>query len=303
MKEVSWEYALKEFELYIRMEKALSAHSLEAYLHDVARHQVFCNIVRRLAFPALVNPEVITLYLLFLSEDCFLSERSIARNLSAIKSFYAFLVQEQWLEISPVSDTTSPKFMAYLPVVLEIEEIEAIFEAISLKKPSGVRNRAILEVLYSSGLRVSELINLTYGQVYFQEGFLKVTGKGSKERLVPIGEPALDSLRTYWEVVRLQQQPKPGHEGYLFLNPSGKRISRISIFKIVKKIGMIAGIDKPISPHTFRHSFATHLVEGGADLRAVQEMLGHESIITTEVYTHLDSRYLREIINIYHPRR
>ncbi len=300
---ITWEYAIKEFEMYLRMERAMSSHSLAAYMHDIERHSVYCSSEQRLIYPSEVTQEHILRFMVFLSEDCFLSERSIARNISSVKSFYDFLAQEQYIEFSPASETGTPKFLAYLPVVLSIEEIDTIFETISLKKDTGIRNRAMLELLYSSGLRVSELTQLTYSQIYFQEGFLKITGKGNKERYVPVGEPALEYLHQYWTEVRSKKTIKHGYEPFVFLNPSGKSISRISVFKIVKKLCIQAGITKNVSPHTFRHSFATHLVEGGADLRSVQEMLGHESIITTEIYTHLDTSYLQEIISIYHPRR
>jgi len=194
-------------------------------------------------------------------------------------------------------------FGAYLPTVLSVEEIDSIFACIPLQRPVGIRNRAMIELLYASGLRVSELVNLTFQQILFDEGFLRVTGKGKKERFVPTGEPALEYLNQYIAEVRGLKPVQRGNEAFVFLNPSGKKISRISVFKIVKNLCLTAGIMKNVSPHTFRHSFATHLVEGGADLRAVQEMLGHESITTTEIYTHLDSQYLREVITLYHPRK
>lgn len=289
--------------MFLRMERALASHSLSAYIHDVERHAEYCSKTLEIMFPDEVTQEHILRFMVFLSDDCFLSERSIARNISSVKAFYDFLTQEQYLAYSPAAETGTPRFLSYLPVVLSTEEIEAVFEIIPLKKDTGIRNRAMLELLYSSGLRVSELTQLTYSQIYFKEEFLRITGKGNKERYVPVGEPALEFLQQYWTEVRVKKTPKPGYESFVFLNPSGKSLSRIAVFKIVKKLCALAGITKNVSPHTFRHSFATHLVEGGADLRAVQEMLGHESIITTEIYTHLDTNYLREIISIYHPRR
>ena len=303
METLDWTYAIAEFEVYLQMERAMSEHSLTGYLHDIERHKDYAVTTLSLSSPSEVKLEHIPAFLSFLFEDCFLSERSIARNLSSLRAFYGFLVHEDLLSLNPVAQTDSPKFIEYLPVVLSIEEIETIFSVIPIQKKTGIRNRAMMELLYSSGLRVSELTQLTYTQIYFQEGFLRIMGKGNKERFIPVGEPALEWVKRYWEESRNAKKAKSGYEAYVFLNPSGRSLSRIAVFNLVKKLCQLAGINKTISPHTFRHSFATHLVEGGADLRAVQEMLGHESIVTTEIYTHLDTQYLKEIIRIYHPRK
>jgi len=222
--------------------------------------------------------------------------------LSGIKSFYVFLEYEEMITENPVALIDSPKVGRKLPDVLNIFEIEKILDAIDMSTPEGGRNRAMLEMLYSSGLRVSELINLKMNQVYFDVGFLRVLGKGNKERLVPIGKSAIKYLKIYLEEIRCHVNISPGFENFVFLNRRGKGLTRVMIFTIIKNLVTIAGIKKQVSPHTFRHSFATHLVEGGADLRAVQEMLGHESITTTEIYTHLDREYLKQIIEEYHPR-
>ena len=234
--------------------------------------------------------------------DLGLSAFSQSRMLSGIKAFYAFLEYEEITGVNPTELIDSPKLGRKLPEVLNLSEIENIFEAIDHSTPEGQRNRAMLEMLYSSGLRVSELIQLKLNHVYFDIGFLRVLGKGNKERLVPIGKSALKYLEIYINDVRPHIQAKKGFENYTFLNRRGKGLTRVMIFTIIKDLVAKAGLKKKVSPHTFRHSFATHLVEGGADLRAVQEMLGHESITTTEIYTHLDREYLKQIIQEFHPR-
>ena len=231
-----------------------------------------------------------------------MSPYSQARMLSGIKSFYKFLIYEELVEKDPSELLEAPKLGRKLPDVLNINEIDLILEAIDHSKPEGMRNRAILETLYSSGLRVSEITHLTISNVYEDIGFLRILGKGNKERLVPIGKTALKYIKIYRDEVRVHSKVKPGNEDILFLNRRGSKLSRVMIFMMIKDLAKKAGINKEISPHTFRHSFATHLIEGGADLRAVQEMLGHESITTTEIYTHLDRDYLKQIIREFHPR-
>jgi len=222
--------------------------------------------------------------------------------LSGIKSFFKFLLYEELIQNDPSELIEAPKLGRKLPDTLSVHEIDQLLEAIDHSKPEGTRNRAMLETLYSSGLRVSELVELKLSNLHEDIGFVRVTGKGSKERLVPIGKSALKHIRIYRDQVRVHMQPKKGMEDFLFLNRRGSKLSRIMIFMIIKDLAVACGINKTISPHTFRHSFATHLVEGGADLRAIQEMLGHESITTTEIYTHLDRDYLRQVINEFHPR-
>jgi integrase/recombinase XerD len=231
-----------------------------------------------------------------------LSAFSQARILSGLKAFYKYLLYEELLTKDPTSLIEGPKLGRKLPDTLDYEEIVNLLEAIDMSKPEGGRNRAMLEVLYSSGLRVSELVDLKIGNVYFDVGFLRVLGKGNKERLVPIGKDALKYVKIYLDEIRLHVPVQKGSESHVFLNRRGKKLSRVMIFMIIKDLALKIGLNKTISPHTFRHSFATHLIEGGADLRAVQEMLGHESITTTEIYTHLDRDYLRQVIQEFHPR-
>ncbi|MFT7151199.1 MAG: integrase/recombinase XerD, partial [Nonlabens sp.] len=231
-----------------------------------------------------------------------MSAFSQARIISGLKSFYKFLIYEGEMDVDPTTLLEAPKLGRKLPDTLSIQEIDQILEAIDHSTPEGTRNRAMLETLYSSGLRVSELIGLKTSNVHFEVGFLRVTGKGNKERLVPIGRTALKHINIYREEVRVHLDIKQGHEAFLFLNRRGRQLTRQMVFIFLKDLVVKAGIKKTISPHTFRHSFATHLIEGGADLRAVQEMLGHESITTTEIYTHLDRDYLRQVIQEFHPR-
>jgi integrase/recombinase XerD len=232
-----------------------------------------------------------------------ISAYSQARIISGIKAFYRFLMYEDRITEDPAQLLEAPKLGRKLPDTLSFPEIEMLLEAIPLGESEGHRNRAMIEMLYSSGLRVSELVELKKSQIFTEVGFLKVVGKGNKERLVPIGKAALHYLKLYDEHVRTHQTPEKGHEEYVFLNRRGQKLTRVMVFLIIKKTAVKAGIQKSISPHTFRHSFATHLIEGGADLRAVQEMLGHESITTTEIYTHLDRDYLRQVLTEFHPRK
>lgn len=231
------------------------------------------------------------------------SEYTQARIISGIKAFFRFLMYEDMIQEDPSQLLESPKLGRKLPDTLSFEEINSILESIQLGLPEGHRNRAMLEILYSSGLRVSELTDLKMANIYTDIGFLRVIGKGNKERLVPVGKDALKYLKYYIEEIRAHQSPAKGHEEFVFLNRRGKKLSRVMIFLIIKKQVEAIGLKKNVSPHTFRHSFATHMIEGGADLRAVQEMLGHESITTTEIYTHLDRDYLRQVLNEFHPRK
>jgi integrase/recombinase XerD len=248
-----------------------------------------------------METEHLNAFLQQLGEEEF-SAYSQARMLSGLKAFYKFLVNEEYLKDDPTELLEAPRLGRKLPDVLSVQEIDTLFEQIDLSTSEGMRNRAMLETLYSSGLRVSELVNLKMNNLYFDIGFLRILGKGSKERLVPIGSSALKFVKMYMEDVRIHGKIKPGKEIFVFLNRNGSPLSRVMIFTIIKKLKEKAGIKKSISPHTFRHSFATHLIEGGADLRAVQEMLGHASITTTEIYTHLDRDYLRQVIIDFHPR-
>ena len=296
-----WNTLIRQFANYLRLERSLSDNSIQAYARDVAKLKQFLDICNLEINPQRITTSIIQDFLKYLGE-LEMSAYSQSRILSGIRSFYKFLEYEEILTENPAELVESPKLGRKLPDTLNIFEIEKLFEAVDLSTPEGTRNRAILEVLYSSGLRVTELINLKMNQLYFDIGFLRVLGKGNKERLVPIGKSALKYLKIYLEEIRCSINIQKGYENFVFLNRRGQGLTRVMIFTIIKNLVKITGIEKKVSPHTFRHSFATHLVEGGADLRAVQEMLGHESITTTEIYTHLDREYLKQVIEEYHPR-
>lgn len=296
---MDWRSAINGFMAYSRLERGLSDNSLEAYRRDVHRLAEFCE-AKELQ-PEALRLEELQQFIKWLNE-LGLSARSQARMISGIKAFYRYLLLEDLLADDPTELLESPKTGLKLPEVLSKEEIDRIIAAIDLSKPEGTRNKAIIETLYSCGLRVSELIGLQLSNLYFDEGFLRVIGKGNKERLVPVGDDAIKYISIYCNSCRVHQDVAAGHEDILFLNRRGKQLTRVMIFHIVKDLCQRAGISKNISPHSFRHSFATHLVDGGADLRAIQEMLGHESITTTEIYTHLDRQYLRAAIMEFHPR-
>lgn len=299
-----WDIQIKGFTDYLRLERSLSANSIEAYEHDV---NLLSNFIRE-KHPKLtataVSPRHLQEFLEYINKRK-LSAHSQARILSGIKAFYKYLLFEELITNDPTVFIDSPKLGRKLPDTLSFEEIEKLLEAIDHSTPEGGRNRAMLEVLYSCGLRVSELVELKMNNVHFDEGFVSVTGKGNKQRLVPIGREAMKFLRIYIEDIRGKHPHKPpakGFEAYVFLNRNGRKLTRVMVFTIIKKLAESIGLKKTISPHTFRHSFATHLIEGGADLRAVQEMLGHESITTTEIYTHLDRDYLWQVVMEFHPR-
>jgi len=298
---MNWDTLIRQFANYLKLERSLSDNSIQAYVRDVAKLKQFADISNLNVSPLGITSEMIKNYLKYLGE-LELSAYSQSRMLSGIKSFYSFLEYEEILSENPAQLIDSPRLGRKLPDVLNILEIERIFDSIDMSTPEGTRNRAMLEVLYSSGLRVSELINLKLNYVYFDIGFLRIIGKGNKERLVPIGKSAIKHLKIYIDEIRCHINIQPGYGNFVFLNRRGKGLTRVMIFTIIKNLVKAAGIEKQVSPHTFRHSFATHLVEGGADLRAVQEMLGHESITTTEIYTHLDREYLKQIIQEFHPR-
>ncbi|MGB0521962.1 MAG: site-specific tyrosine recombinase XerD [Flammeovirgaceae bacterium] len=299
---MNWQQAVDAFSDYLRLERSMSKNTIEAYLRDVAKLRQFFgdDSINPLA-PNQLRGNDIEHFLACLY-DLNVAPHTQARILSGIKAFYKFLSLQNQVEQDPTHLIAAPKLTRKLPDVLTVAEIEAICLAIDHASPEGMRNRAIIETLYSSGLRVSELINLTLSNLFFDIGFLKVVGKGNKERFVPIGKSAIKQINLYRLHIRNQQTIAKGHENYVFLNRRGKQLTRVMVYTIVKKLAEQAGINKKVSPHTFRHSFATHLVEGGADLRAVQEMLGHESITTTEIYTHLDMTYLKQVITEFHPR-
>lgn len=297
----NWEIHIKQFGSYLKLERSLSANSIQAYVRDVEKLAQFIEMKLAGVSPLAISPKHLQAFLQYITE-LGMSAFSQARILSGIKAFYKYLLFEEMIEKDPTALIEGPKLGRKLPDTLDYEEIVKMLDAIDLSKPEGGRNRAMLEVLYSSGLRVSELVDLKIGNVYFDMGFLRVIGKGNKERLVPIGKDALKFVKIYLDEIRVHVPVQKGSESHVFLNRRGRKLSRVMIFMIIKDLAAIIGLHKTISPHTFRHSFATHLIEGGADLRAVQEMLGHESITTTEIYTHLDRDYLRQVIQEFHPR-
>ncbi len=298
---MSWDVYIQEYENYLKLERSLSANSVDAYVRDIVKLKQFLELREKDLNPLQVTLQELQDMVEWINE-LGMSAFSQARIISGLKSFYKFLIYEGEMDVDPTTLLEAPKLGRKLPDTLSIQEIDQILEAIDHSTPEGTRNRAMLETLYSSGLRVSELIGLKTSNVHFEVGFLRVTGKGNKERLVPIGRTALKHINIYREEVRVHLDIKQGHEAFLFLNRRGRQLTRQMVFTFLKDLVVKAGIKKTISPHTFRHSFATHLIEGGADLRAVQEMLGHESITTTEIYTHLDRDYLRQVIQEFHPR-
>ena len=297
---MEWQSALKDFEDFLKLEKGLSSNSIGAYLSDIRKLIQFLDMQKITRGPEQLDHDRLHQFLVWISE-LGLSARTQARILSAIRAFYRYLLLEDLIKKDPTALLEGPRVGRKLPEVLSVAEIDRILSMIDLSKPEGRRNKAMLEVLYSCGLRVSELVGLQISNIFRAEGFIRVIGKGDKERLVPVSDRALKEIDLYlpdrnsWNIQKES-------EDILFLNRRGRRMTRVMVFTIIKGLAQAAGIKKTVSPHTFRHSFATHLVEGGADLRAVQEMLGHESIITTEIYTHLDREYLREAIISYHPR-
>lgn len=295
-----WAPQIKSYKAYLQLEKSLSDNSVEAYLRDVEKLTQYLQQNTIMKSPADITLKDLQHFLRWIGE-LGMTPASQARIISGIRSFYKFCTIENLVQKDPTALLETPRLKRALPDVLNLEEIEGIIAAIDLSKPEGGRNKAILETMYSCGLRVSETVNLKISHFYPDVGFIRVIGKGDKERLVPIGEAAIKYIRIYQKNIRVHVPVKKGHEDILFLNRRGSKLTRVMIFMIIKELAKIAGIKKNISPHTFRHSFATHLVEGGADLRAVQEMLGHESITTTEIYTHLDREYLRDTLQRFHP--
>ena len=297
-----WEHEIIEYKNFLKLERSLSDNSIDAYVNDINKLTSFLKSINK---DDIDYSDIDTIIIREFVEYLYnlgISSYSQARIISGIKSFFNYLLIEEKIKINPTELIESPKLDKKLPDTLNIEDIEKILSSIELDSFEGVRNRAIIETLYSCGLRVSELINLSYQNLYLDIGFIKVIGKASKERLVPIGSAAIKYIKIYSDQYRKNIKIKSGSEGFLFLNRRGSKISRNMIFIIIQKISKKINLEKKISPHTFRHSFATHMIEGGADLRAVQEMLGHESITTTEIYTHLNKEYLREVVNKFHPR-
>ncbi len=296
-----WESEIDEFKGYLKIEKGLSDNSIHAYITDLNKLVQFLNESHYNIQPEDVKLDQLREMMEWVAGKG-ISPRTQARIISGVKSFYKYLLIEEKIEKDPTALLESPKIGRKLPEILSVEEIDSIINSVDTKKPEGQRNKAILETLYSCGLRVSELIDLKISNLFFESGFIKVEGKGNKERLVPISTKAIKEINLYLSEYRRILNIHQDSEDILFLNRRGKRLSRVMIFTIIKNLVSKLGITKNVSPHTFRHSFATHLIDGGANLRAVQEMLGHESIITTEIYTHLDKEYLKNTMVQFHPR-
>jgi integrase/recombinase XerD len=295
-----WEGYKKGFRAYLQLEKSLSDNTVQAYLQDIEKLTHYLLLIKSEKSPRQIELNDLEKFVKWISE-LGMTPSSQSRIISGIKNFYKYCLQEQIVTKDPTALLEAPKLKRSLPDVLSFDEIESIISAIDLSTPEGVRNKAVIETLYSCGLRVTELVNLKISCLYLDVGFIRVIGKGDKERLVPVGSSAVKHINLYKNNTRVHIPVKPGNEDILFLNRRGRKLSRVMIFMIIKELAKQAGITKNISPHTFRHSFATHLVEGGANLRAVQEMLGHESITTTEIYTHLDREYLRDTLQRFHP--
>lgn len=298
---MDWPSTINGFRSYLKLEKFLSPNSVEAYLQDMDKLQQFAVSLLPERKPETITSHDLKAFIQWVNE-LGMTPASQARILSGIKAFYKFMLMENLLSNDPSEQIEAPRLTRKLPDTLSIIDIDALISAIDLSKPDGMRNKTMLEVLYSCGLRVTELTTMKISNLYLEEDFIKIFGKGNKERLVPIGGQASKLLKIYLQEIRVHLDIKKGQEDYVFLSKRGAMLSRVMVFMIIKSLAEKIGLKKSISPHTFRHSFATHLIEGGADLRAVQEMLGHESITTTEIYTHLDREYLRETIVQYHPR-
>lgn len=296
-----WPSYIKGFKSYLKLERSLSGNSVDAYLSDVDKLGQYFQSLNREPKITEINVADLKSFISWLNDLGMLASTQ-ARVISGLKAFFGYLMLEELIQNNPSALIEAPKLTRKLPDTLNIHEINDLIDAIDASKPEGMRNKAIIEVLYGCGLRVTELTELKISNLYPQIEFIKVIGKGNKERLVPIGGVALKFIDIYLREIRVHMNIKKGNEDFIFLNRFGAKLSRISIFNLIKSLAVITGLKKTISPHTLRHSFATHLIEGGADLRAVQEMLGHSSITTTEIYTHIDRDYLRDVITQFHPR-
>lgn len=298
---MNWDQCKKGYESYLRLEKSLSQNSVSAYMNDINKLTIYLTTQYEGIVPKEVKLDHLRSFVEWMNGNN-VSPRTQARTISGTKSFFKFLLMENVIEADPTTLLESPKIGRKLPDILTPDEIDQIIDAIDLNKPEGVRNKAIIEALYSCGLRVSELVNLKNSNLHFEEDYIVVEGKSEKERMVPISNKAINDIKEYVEKYRVNLNVSPDSEDILFLNRRGRQLSRVMIFTIIKGLADKVKLNKNISPHTFRHSFASQLIEGGADLRAVQEMLGHESILTTEIYTHLDQDYLKDTVNRHHPR-
>jgi len=297
----TWQSYIKEYQNYLRLERGLSKNTIENYTFDVEKLVSFLNVKEIKTSPIHISEETVQQFIYEMATQ--INPRSQSRLISGLKSFFNYLIFEDYRNDSPLELIEVPKTGRKLPDTLSTEEIDALIGAIDLSTTEGVRNKAMLETLYSCGLRVSELVSLKISDLFFEEGFIKITGKGNKQRFVPIGKTTIKCITTYVNQIRGHVAVQKNFEDTLFLNRRGKQLTRAMIFTIIKDLAVKINLNKTISPHTFRHSFATHLLENGADLRSIQLMLGHESITTTEVYMHLDRKFLLEVLNNYHPRK
>ena len=298
---MTWQNALHDYQLYLKIERGLSSNSVENYVRDVKKLILFLEENEIKTSPKTINDEIIQQFIYHISKE--VNARSQSRIISGLRSFFDYLIFENYRKDNPTQILETPKIGRKLPDTLAIEEIDLLIDQIDLSTPEGERNRAMLETLYSCGLRVTELITLKISDLFFTEGFIKVTGKGDKERFVPINRETQKYINIYVQQIRNHVNIKKGYEDTLFLNRRGKQLTRNMIFIIIKDLAIKAELGKTVSPHTFRHSFATHLLENGADLRSIQQMLGHESITTTEIYMHVDKTFLKEVVEKYHPRK
>ena len=298
---MKWHQALQDYKTYLKIERGLSLNSIDNYALDVQKLMNYLETNEIQESPLTISTDIIQQFIYEIAKV--VNARSQSRIISGLRSFFNYLIFEDYIKVNPLEQIESPKIGRKLPDTLSEEDINKLISAIDLSKPQGERNRAMLETLYSCGLRVSELVGLKISDLFFDEGFLKVTGKGDKQRFVPIVPNTQKLITVYKEQVRVHLPIQPNHQDILFLNRRGKQLTRAMIFTIIKDLAECISLNKNISPHTFRHSFATHLLENGADLRAIQLMLGHESITTTEIYMHVDKRHLKEVMNTFHPRK
>ena len=297
----TWQSYIKEYQNYLRLERGLSKNTIDNYTFDIEKLVFFLEKHNTNVSPLHISEDIIQQFIYEISSQ--VNARSQSRIISGLKSFFNYLIFEDYRKDTPLELIEVPKTGRKLPDTLATEEIDALIGAIDLSTPEGERNRAMLEILYSCGLRVSELVGLKISDLFFEEGFIKITGKGNKQRFVPVGQSTMKYITSYVNLIRVHYRVQKGHEDTLFLNRRGRRLTRAMVFTIIKDLAVKINLNKTISPHTFRHSFATHLLENGADLRSIQLMLGHESITTTEVYMHLDRKFLSEVLKNYHPRK
>ncbi|PWA05427.1 site-specific tyrosine recombinase XerD [Flavobacterium psychrotolerans] len=298
---MNWKTYIKSYQSYLKIERGLSKNTIENYSFDVERLCFFLEENQIVISPIKISEETLQQFIYSVSKE--VNARSQSRIISGLKSFFSYMIFEDYRADNPLELIEAPRIGRKLPDTLSVQEIDQLIAAIDLSSPEGERNRAILETLYGCGLRVSELVSLKISDLYFKEGFIKITGKGNKQRFVPIGKVTQKYIEIYKDSIRLNLHIQKGHEDTVFLNRRGRQLTRAMIFTIIKELAFKINLNKAISPHTFRHSFATHLLENGADLRSIQLMLGHESITTTEIYVHLDRRHLTQIMNTFHPRK